>query len=361
LKLAVTIAALALSVLTAAPAAAYCQLNLKYENGALQWDRIDGATDYWILEAVGDPIVYRHFTTRGNSFKVAHRSSAGTIVRYTLTATIDRGVRGHDHEDGPHPIETNDACAATIDVEVPADPAFRAMTRRGILPVVGSTAGSMGGKFKTSLVMRPYAANQRGRLVFHPAGQVASDSDPSIPYAFNGAEPLVFDDVVAAIGTGGIGSLDIIPDEDASSKLPTIEARLYNDTPIGTFGTIAHPAYPYDYLRPPVLEVVVPENDRTRINVGLRTITATTARIFIYNAVGTLLHFRDVTFPAGWMQMTSVHDFAGRQLGPGQKIQVHFSGAVIPFHTVTENSTNDPTLIVAQPRPSSKDVGAYVD
>jgi hypothetical protein len=359
-KLAVTIAALVLSLLAAAPAAAYCQLNLRYENGALRWDRVDGATDYWILEAVGNPVVYRHFTTRGDNLQVAHRSSAGTIARYTLVATIERGVRGHD-DDEPVPVETNDACAATIDVEIPADPAFRSMTRRGILPIVGSTPGAMGGKFKTSLVMRPYAANQRGRLVFHPAGQVASDSDPSIPYAFNGAEPLVFDDVVLAIGTGGIGSLDIIPDEDASSKLPTIEARLYNDTPVGTFGTITQPAYPYDYLRPPVLEVTVPENDRSRINVGFRTITSTTARVFIYNAVGTLLHFRDVTFPAGWMQMTTVHELAGRQLGPGQRIQVHFSGTVIPFHTVTENSTNDPTLIIAQPRPSTKDVGAYVD
>ena len=360
MKLAVTITALALSVLTAAPAAASCQLNLKYENGALTWDRIDGATDYWIVEAVGDPVVYRHFTTRNNSLKVAHRSSLGTMARYTLTATIERGVRALDDDD-PIPVETNDACAAAIDVAIPADPAFRAMTRRGILPVVGSTAGSMGGKFKTSLVMRPYAANQRGRLVFHPAGQVASDSDPSIRYSFNGAEPLVFDDVVLAIGTGGIGSLDIIPDEDASSKLPNIEARLYNDTSIGTFGTLAQPAYPYDYLRAPVLEVTVPENDRSRVNVGFRTITDTTARIFIYNAVGTLLHFRDVSFPAGWMQMTTVNEFAGRQLGPGQKIQVHFSGAVIPFQTITDNSTNDPTLIVASPHPSTKDVGSYVD
>lgn len=358
MKLAVIIAALVLSLLAAQPAAAYCQLNLRYEDGALHWDRIDGATDYWILESYGDPVVYRYFNTRGNSINVAHRSSAGMTVRYMVTAPIQAGVRGFEEGD---PVPTNDACAAVIDVEMPADAAFRNMTRKAILPVVGSTPGAMGGRFKTSLVMRPFAQNQRGKLVFHPAGRVASDNDPSIPYAFTGADPLVFDDVVAAIGQSGIGSLDIVPDNDASSLIPIIEARLYNDASVGTFGTLAQPAYPFDYLRPATLEVVIPENDRSRINIGFRTITETKMRILIYNAVGTLISFRDVTYPAGWMQMTSAADFTGKALGPGQMVQVQFTGAVIPFHTVTENSTNDPTLIVVSPRPSTKNVGAYVD
>ena len=358
MKLAVLIAALA-ALFSAAPAHAYCQLNLRYENGALRWDRIDGATDYWILESYGEPVVYRYFSTRSNSLNVAHRSSTEMVVRYMVTAPITAGVRGFD--DPEQPVETNDACASVIDVRFSGDSTFRKMTRKAILPVVGSTAGSFGGRFKTSLVLRPYAKDQRGRLVFHPAGQVASDSDPSIPYSFTGADPLVFEDVVAAIGQSGIGSLDIVPDEDASSLIPLVEARLYNEASFGTFGTLAQPAYPYDYLRPATLEVVIPENDRSRINIGFRTLTETRMRILIYNAVGTLIAFRDVTYPAGWMQMTSASDFAGRPLGPGQMVQVQFTGAVIPFHTVTENSTNDPTLVVVSPRPSSKNVGAYVD
>ena len=357
MKLAVTIAAL-VSSLVALPAAAYCQLNLRYEGGVLKWDRIAGATDYWIVESYGEPPVYRFFTTRNSSIELPHRSSVAVPVRYMVTAPIAAGVRGQDIDD---PVVTNDACAATFDTEIPADPAFRSMTRKAILPIVGSTPGSFGGRFKTSLVLRPFAANQRGRLVFHPAGRVASDSDPSIPYGFTGADPLVFEDVVAAIGQSGIGSLDIVPDDDASSLIPLVEARLYNEAAVGTFGTFAPPAYPYDYLRPAALEVVIPENDRSRVNIGFRTITETKMRILIYNAVGTLVSFRDVTYPAGWMQMTSASDFAGRTLGPGQVVQVQFTGAVIPFHTVTENSTNDPTLVVVSPRPPSKNVGAYVD
>jgi hypothetical protein len=353
-KLAVTTAALALCLFTAAPAHAYCALNLRYEDGTLKWDRIEGATDYWILEAYGDPTVYRHYTTLRTTFTPAHRSSAGTIIRYTVTAPIAAGVRSLEGE-------TNDACAASIDIEVPLDAAFRRLTRRAILPVVGSTPGSFGGRFKTSLILRPVAQDQRGRIVFHPAGRAASDDDPSIRYQFTGAAPLVYDDVVAAIGQSGIGSLDIIPDENASSIVPVIEARLYNETSIGTFGTLAAPAYPYDYLRPNALDVTIPESDTSRINIGFRTLTATKMRVFISSPEGQLLSFHDMSFPAGWMQMSSANDFTGKTLQKGQHVQVHFDGSVIPFHTVTENSTNDPTLIVVSPRVTSKNVGAYVD
>ena len=353
MKLAVSIAALSLALLTTAPVHAYCTLNLRYENGALKWDRIDGATDYWILETYGNPVVTRHFTTRNLSFAVAHRSTTDTIVHYTVTAPLAAGVRSLEGE-------TNDACAGTIDVEVPADPAFRNLTRRAILPVVGSTAGAFGGRFKTSLILRPVAQDQRGRLVFHPAGQVASNSDPSIRYEFTSADPLVWDDIVAAIGQSGIGSLDIIPDETGSSIVPAIEARLYNEVSFGTFGTLAAPAFPYDYLRPPGLEITIPD-DRSRINIGFRTLTETKMRILIYSPVGQLLSFRDETYPAGWMQMTSANDFTGKALQKGQMVQVQFTGSVIPFHTVTENSTNDPTLIVVSPRPSSRNVGTYID
>ncbi len=362
MKLAVPIAALVLCLFTTAPAHAYCALNLRFENGALTWDKVGGATDYWILEAYGDPIVYRHYSTLNTTFTPAHRSSAGTIIRYTVTAPIAAGVRslllGDEQLTN---AETNDACAASIDIDVPLDAAFRKLTRRAILPVVGSTPGSFGGRFKTSLILRPVAPDQRGKIVFHPAGQVASDDDPSIRYQFNGAAPLVYDDIVAAIGQSGIGSLDIIPDENASSIVPVVEARLYNETAIGTFGTLAAPAYPFDYLRPNALEVTIPESDTSRINIGFRTLTATKMRVFISSPAGQLLSFHDVSYPAGWMQMSSANDFTGKTLQKGQIVQVHFDGSVIPFHTVTENSTNDPTLIVVSPRTSSKNVGAYVD
>ena len=359
MKLAVTIAALCFSLLSAPAAHAFCTLTLRYENGALVWNSVLGVRDYWVLESYGNPAVYRHYTVRGTSMPVTRRASIATPVRYVVTALVPAGIRAL--EDEPPSSEGTDACAASLTVTIPADPSFREITRKAILPVVGSTPGAFGGKFKTALIMRPWAADQRGRLVFHPAGRVATDSDPSIRYSFDQATPLVFDDVVAAIGQSGIGSLDIIPDEDGSSLIPVIEARLYNETSIGTFGTVVAPSYPFEYLRPPPLEVVVPETDTARINLGFRTLTDTRMRIFVQDAAGTLLSFHDVTYPAGWMQMTSLGAFVGKPLQKGYVVTVAFSGSVIPFHTVTENSTNDPTLIVVPPRLSTRNVGAYVD
>jgi hypothetical protein len=109
------------------------------------------------------------------------------------------------------------------------------------------------------------------------------------------------------------------------------------------------------------MEVTIPENEKSRINIGFRTLTETRMRILVYSAVGQLLSFHDVTYPAGWMQMTSANEFTGKTLQKGQVVQVQFTGSVIPFHTVTENSTNDPTLIVGAVRSSTKNVGAYVD
>jgi hypothetical protein len=230
-----------------------------------------------------------------------------------------------------------------------------------ILPIVGSTAGSFGGRFKTALTLRATGGDQRGRIVFHPAGKVASDDDPSIPYTFNSsAQEISYDDIVATLGQSGIGSLDIVPAEDAVSFVPEVEARLYNDTSIGTFGTLAGPIYPYDYLRVGVMEVNIPDS-RFRVNIGFRTLTDTSMRILIFNEQGTLLHFFSVSYPAGWMQMTSAADLARRALAPGQSLQVVFSGSVIPFHTITENATNDPTLVVSPAVRKSRNVGEYVD
>jgi hypothetical protein len=359
LRLAVTITALCFSLVAGPTASGICTLTLRYENGSLVWDKVLGATDYWVLEAYGTPVIYRQHNIRGTSMPVTRRSSAATSVRYVVTAVVQEGIRSV--EDEPPMSEGTDACAASISIPIPADPSFRALTRKAILPVVGSTPGAFGGKFKTSLVMRPLSITQRGRIVFHPTGRVATDADPSIPYAFSEMKPLIFEDVVAAMGQAGIGSLDIIPDEDAPSSMPIIEARIYNDTTIGTFGTVVMPAYPFDYLHPQPMEVVIPESDASRVSIGFRTLTDTKMRIFVESAEGVLLSFHDVSYPAGWMQMTSPRDFVGKALAKGQVVTVAFTGSVIPFYTVTDNSTNDSTLIVSPARIPSRNVGAYVD
>ena len=124
--------------------------------------------------------------------------------------------------------------------------------KKGVIPLVGSTPGLNGALFKTSL--RIYAApDAHGRIVFHPLGTIARATDPSIPYSFPPnahvvSDFLQWDDVVAAMGQQGLGTLDIIPDANGGNFLPPVITRIYNDTPNGTFGTEVPMVLPRDYF-----------------------------------------------------------------------------------------------------------------
>ncbi len=354
-----TSAALIAALVLALPLSAdFCDLNLRYENGQLRWNAITGATDYSIIESYGSVRAPRFQSTLNTFVAVDQRASGPVFVRYSVTAEIQRGVRVKPGQPGTH-AEAVDACTGAIEIKLEVDEEFRRFTRKAVLPVVGSTAGALGGKFKTALELRG-AANQHGRLIFHPAGKAASDDDPSIPYSFAATRVILFDDVVAAMGQQGIGSLDIVPDADAPDRLPEVQARLYNDTATGTFGTFTRPVLPYDYLRPTGFEVRIPDN-RFRVNIGLRALTATTVQTVVVNADGRPAGLRNLTFPAGWMEMKSASDFIGRTLVPGQSVLLSFAGSVVAFYTITENATNDPTLVVGPTRPSTTDLSKFVD
>jgi hypothetical protein len=81
----------------------------------------------------------------------------------------------------------------------------------------------------------------------------------------------------------------------------------------------------------------------------------------IYTAADRLDGFKTLDFPAGWMEMKSASDFVGRPLQPGQLLVMTFSGAAVPFYTITENATNDPTLVVAPAAGSARNLAALVE
>jgi hypothetical protein len=346
-------ALLFLVLVIALPAAAeFCDLDLRYQNGEVRWKAIPGAVRYTVLETYGGLKPPFYYSTRNTFVPVDHRVSAAMNVRYVVTAEIEEGVR-------IQAITWSDACTGGIDVPIAADAEFRKFTRRAIVPVVGSTAGAFGGQFKTAIELRG-AANEHGRIVFHPAGKAAAADDPSMPYAFVTTRVIAHDDIVAVMGQKGIGSLEIIPDVDSVDRIPEVSVRLYNDTAMGTFGTSTTPVLPYDYLRPEGMQVRMPDA-RFRVNIGIRALTETSVEALIRRADGRLDGLRQLRFPAGWMEMKSANDFIGAVLQPGDQVTLSFSGAAVPFYTITENQTNDPTLVIAPAEGTTRNVGNYVD
>ena len=65
-------------------------------------------------------------------------------------------------------------------------------------------------QFKTSLRHRSGGSSRAARSSSIRPGAPASENDPSIPYRVEAERLSQFDDIVAAIGQSGIGSLDVI-------------------------------------------------------------------------------------------------------------------------------------------------------
>ncbi|HVG25824.1 MAG TPA: hypothetical protein VND45_16830, partial [Thermoanaerobaculia bacterium] len=136
--------------------------------------------------------------------------------------------------------------------------------------------------------------------------------------------------------------------------------RLYNDTELGTFGTNVAPVFPYDYLRPSGMQVRVPDA-RFRLNVGITTLAATTVEAIVRRADGRLDGLRTLRFPAGWMELKAASDFIGIVLQPGDQVLFSYNGSAVPFYSITENRTNDATVVVLPAEGTTRNVGNSID
>ncbi|HXH90616.1 MAG TPA: hypothetical protein VNN25_03470 [Thermoanaerobaculia bacterium] len=223
---------------------------------------------------------------------------------------------------------------------------------RIVIPVAGSTRGANNAQFKTSLRLGPPTSESAGKIIFHPAGRGGSDNDPSIPYRVERGQTLQFDDIVAAIGQSGIGSIDVVPGNWfplSDVGLLPVEARLFNEAAEGTYGAFEAPVMPPDAYRPIDWNIFVP-SARFRVNIGIRTITDAHVS-FSHFAAGGPVTEKVLDLPADYVFLDAADHFFGVAVNPGDSILISVSGdnvIAIPFHTFTDNSTNDPAVFNPQ-------------
>ncbi|HJW93875.1 MAG TPA: hypothetical protein VJ901_09670 [Thermoanaerobaculia bacterium] len=327
---------IALLILFLAPAVLACDLNVRAHTtelpSSIEWDRYIGAFSYLVTESSDGFVTTRTYEVPTNSFTIPHRVSEVTKFSYRVEAHFetDQVIDG--------------SCRGAIELALRPDPQFRKMTRKVIVPIVGSVVGATGAKFRTSLRITSTTGQQHGRIVFHPAGQ-ASDSDPSIPYSFDRIkQSFAWDDIVQAIGATGIGSLDIVPDEDADPAAPTVLARHYTDAPNGTFGSFEPAVQPFDFITPAGFAVNPPDQG-FRLNVGFRTLTTTTVSALVFDSTGHVKDLKTLSLPGDYFTLIPSTQLVG-ELAPGETFSLSFSGSVIPFYTLTENGTNDPAVVI---------------
>ncbi len=226
-----------------------------------------------------------------------------------------------------------------------------------ILPAVGSVTGTFGSSFKTSLQLLnpgPGAGSMTGRLVFHPAGVAGSSSDTSYTYTIPAGQTLTLPDLGTAMGTSGLGSLDMIVASGAAK--PQIVARIFNDAgTAGTAGFFEDPITPADsssggriVSQGATSFMIAPVDPaRTRLNIGVRTLFSgafLTAQLL--DNAGHVLASVTKTYTANYFeQVDATGFFGGVPVGASNIIKISVSdGSAIIYGSTTDNVTNDPSV-----------------
>jgi hypothetical protein len=225
---------------------------------------------------------------------------------------------------------------------------------RGFIPVVGSTAGSAGSNFKTSLQLLYGAPGSTGsitgKLVFHPSGTSGSSTDPTITYNVGAGQVVTYPDIVATFGRSGLGSVDLITTPDATK--PVMIIRVYNDA--GTAGTSGLTEDVIDAADSRVINagftafLVTPiDPSKTRFNIGVRTgASGATLTAVLRDTNGTAVRTVSKSYQPNWFeQVDSTTFFGGTAIGANQSIAISVSvGSAIVYGSTTDNTTNDPNI-----------------
>ncbi|HEX9458083.1 MAG TPA: hypothetical protein VGA84_03010 [Thermoanaerobaculia bacterium] len=226
---------------------------------------------------------------------------------------------------------------------------------RGYIPVVGSTAGSSGSNFKTSLQLLFGAPGSigsiTGKLVFHPSSTSGSSSDPTVNYTVGAGQVVTYPDIVATFGRSGLGSVDLITTPTATK--PVIITRVYNDA--GTLGTSGLTEDVIDPSDGRVIQggftafLVTPvDPTKTRFNIGVRTgASGANLTAVLRDTNGTALKTVTKSYLPNWFeQVDSTAFFAGTAVGANQSISitVTIGGSAIVYGSTTDNTTNDPNI-----------------
>ncbi|HET7436083.1 MAG TPA: hypothetical protein VFN10_15340 [Thermoanaerobaculia bacterium] len=306
----------------------------------VSWPAVANSTEFVVEEATdtafSEPSVS---TVTVNSATFTH-DVAG--IRYYYR------VRAHNHGNG---CDTMSVASTAVSVLVTATPP----PPRRVLAVVGSTPGSFGSYFKTSVQLyNPKSITISGRIVFHPANQSGSANDPSLAYALPAGKTVNYDDLLPAMSVAsGIGSADLLPDSGSPFPLATI--RIYSDAGVnGTSGFAGEPLPVDDALSAGSTgALIAPANmQRFRLNVGIRTLDDPAAMtITVRDREGVVVKTVEKSYGANFFtQPGSAALLDGYALTGGETISFAItSGSAFIYGATTDNTTNDPSQLFAHP------------
>ena len=222
-----------------------------------------------------------------------------------------------------------------------------------VLPAAGAAPGATA-FFRTALQMlNPTGDTIKGNLVFHKQLQSASPTDPSVAFVLSPGQSISYPDIVASMGTSGVGSLDIVT---AGGNAPIATARVFSDGGAsGTSGFSEEALSPndaLDFFSRGIL-LIPPDLTNFRMNIGVRTLdTGATINVYTYDSTGNAVATRSsVAYAPNVFDQVPVATFTGAStVPPGGFILINFNvfgGRAFIYSSVIDNRTSDSTFRLA--------------
>ena len=304
---------------------------------AITWAVVSDSTGYVVEES-----------TDANFGTVATSTSTANNASFTHSAAnrYYYRVRARNLSTG---CNTSSAFSNAISVLVSVIPV--AQTR--FLLVVGSTPGSNGSYFKTSVqLFNAKSSAISGKIVFHSSGTSGSASDPSIAFSIQPGKTLSYPDLLPAMGIAtGLGSADLIA--DAGSAFPISLVRVFNDAgAAGTTGLAEEPMAAGEALQNGETgALIAPADQKFRLNIGVRTLEQGASMTFtVRDKDGAIVKSTTKSYgPTFFTQIGSAGMLDGHVLTGGETIAVQMTaGSAFVYGSTTDNTTQDPSLQFAR-------------
>jgi len=204
----------------------------------------------------------------------------------------------------------------------------------------------------TRAVLRnPAGGSTSGSLTFHPQGVAAGPTDPTVAFSLGSDQTMVLDDLVAAFGTSGAGSVDITG-ATGSGYMPDVYVT---DVEAGT--TASPGSFVPTYSVASALQVnergmlVAPINlQQERLRFVVRTFAAgVTFTVTARDPAGTVISITTQTYGANTMMQLTPATFTGVAAQPNESFDISVSSgsALIFSETVAARTFVGAGLIIA--------------
>lgn len=223
----------------------------------------------------------------------------------------------------------------------------------GVVPVVGTAQGLALFRSSIQLTNPSFTDAIDGRLVYHAAGALGGPGDPSIDYHLDPLASLTINDIGAAFGRTGVASLDVY----SSGVTPEATVRVFNDNgAAGTFG-FSQDLVPVDamangrarFVRVPIS----PDLTNFRVNIGLRTLSASTFLVDVIDAAGNVVVGNiPKSYNGNTLEQVGLAQFIGVAPPAGGHLIISLvtGGPAVYYTSTIDNRTNDSSFKLLIPK-----------